>query len=103
MAQDRLRIEHISKAYTEGYVTITDASLQIGVGEIHGLLGENGAGKSTLVKIISGELQRDGGVFEVDGAAVSERKRGLHERHHYSFREERRGQGRALSSRRQAL
>ena len=71
MAQDRLRIEHISKAYTEGYVTITDASLQIGVGEIHGLLGENGAGKSTLVKIISGELQRDGGVFEVDGAAVS--------------------------------
>ena len=71
MAQDRLRIEHISKAYTEGYVTITDASLQIGVGEIHGLLGENGAGKSTLVKIISGELQRDGGVFEVDGAAAS--------------------------------
>ena len=71
MAQDRLHIEHISKAYTEGIVAIVDAGLTIGAGEIHGLLGENGAGKSTFVKIISGALQRDGGVFELDGKPVS--------------------------------
>ena len=71
MAQDRLHIEHISKAYTEGIVAIVDAGLTIGAGEIHGLLGENGAGKSTFVKIISGALQRDGGDFELDGKPVS--------------------------------
>ncbi len=71
MAQDRLHIEHISKAYTEGTVAIVDASLTIGAGEIHGLLGENGAGKSTFVKIISGELQRDGGTFELDGSPIA--------------------------------
>ena len=34
-------MEHICKAYTEGFVTIKDASLTLAAGEIHGLLGEN--------------------------------------------------------------
>ena len=44
-----------------------DISVEIGQGEIHGLLGENGAGKSTLVNIISGSLIADSGKVELDG------------------------------------
>ena len=44
-----------------------DISVEIGEGEIHGLLGENGAGKSTLVNIISGSLVTDSGTVELDG------------------------------------
>ena len=66
-------MEHICKAYTEGFVTIKDASLTLAAGEIHGLLGENGAGKSTFVKIISGLLAPDGGVFELMGEPVAPR------------------------------
>ena len=44
-----------------------DISVEIGEGEIHGLLGENGAGKSTLVNIISGSLVSDSGTVELDG------------------------------------
>lgn len=64
-------MEHICKAYTEGFVTIKDASLTLMQGEIHGLLGENGAGKSTFVKIISGLLAPDGGTFELMGKPVA--------------------------------
>ena len=71
MSQECLRVEHIQKAYTEGFVAIKDASLTVKQGEIHGLLGENGAGKSTFVKIISGLLPRDGGTFELCGVPVS--------------------------------
>ena len=44
-----------------------DISVEIGQGEIHGLLGENGAGKSTLVNIISGSLTSDSGTISLDG------------------------------------
>ena len=38
---------------------MTDVSLAISQGEIHGLVGQNGAGKSTLMKILSGVTSID--------------------------------------------
>lgn len=46
-----LRLEGLSKSYP-GVRANDDISFDIGVAEIHALLGENGAGKSTLVKMI---------------------------------------------------
>jgi ABC-type uncharacterized transport system ATPase subunit len=47
------------------------ASLDVGQGEIHALVGENGAGKSTLMRVLSGMYASDGGSIEVGGRDVT--------------------------------
>src|ERR1700729_1420395 len=45
---------------------LSDVSLKVRPGTVHGLLGENGAGKSTLVKCLLGYYRADEGGFIVD-------------------------------------
>ena len=45
--------------------------LNLGVGEVLGLVGDNAAGKSTLTKILSGALVPDAGDIEIDGDIVT--------------------------------
>ena len=52
-------------------VALKAASLQVRVGEVHGLMGANGAGKSTLVKVITGVIPADGGQILLKGAVRS--------------------------------
>lgn len=51
-------IENASKAYN-GVPALTDASLTLRGGEVHGLIGENGAGKSTFIKLLAGVTTPD--------------------------------------------
>ena len=44
---------------------LRDASLEVGPGELVGLVGENGSGKSTLMQIVVGLLPRDAGKLHV--------------------------------------
>jgi ABC-type sugar transport system ATPase subunit len=70
MAEDLIRMEHISKFY--GRVqALEDVNLRVGESEIVGLLGDNGAGKSTLIKIVSGVYHQDDGEIRVAGNRVA--------------------------------
>ena len=64
-----LEVTGIRKVYG-GEIALADASMRVGRGEIHGLLGANGAGKSTLVRIISGVETQDGGTVAIGGDAL---------------------------------
>ena len=61
-----VRLRDIAKRFGS-FVAIQSASMDIGGGEIHALVGENGAGKSTLMNILYGLLHRSDGEIEFDG------------------------------------
>jgi ribose transport system ATP-binding protein len=50
-----------------GVQALKDVSIEVGRGEVVGLIGENGAGKSTLMKILSGVYQPDSGAILIAG------------------------------------
>ena len=56
-----LRLENITKVYSNGVVANKDISVDFRKGEIHSIVGENGAGKSTLMKILFGIEQPSAG------------------------------------------
>jgi len=55
-----LRAEGVSKRFG-GVAALTDVSIDLGPGEIHGLIGPNGSGKTTLLNLLSGYYRADGG------------------------------------------
>ncbi len=65
-----LQLKNVSKTFGE-VAALHHVNLEVGHGEVVGLLGDNGAGKSTLVKIITGYHQPDpGGEIYWDGRRV---------------------------------
>ena len=63
-----LSMRDISKAFA-GIPALRNASLDVGHGEVHALVGQNGAGKSTLIKILTGYVKGDSGSITFDGKA----------------------------------
>ena len=49
-----INIQDLNFSYSKRTELITNLSLQLEAGRIHGLLGKNGEGKSTLLKLMSG-------------------------------------------------
>jgi ribose transport system ATP-binding protein len=64
----------LSKSYS-GVRVVDGASIEVGSGEIHAVVGENGAGKSTLLRMIGGLVRPDAGLVSVDGVALPGRGR----------------------------
>ncbi|MDT8999081.1 L-arabinose ABC transporter ATP-binding protein AraG [Paucibacter sp. APW11] len=62
----QLEFRQIAKQFP-GVRALDGVSLCLRPGRVHALMGENGAGKSTLLKILSGDLQADGGELLLDG------------------------------------
>jgi ABC-2 type transport system ATP-binding protein len=67
-----LFIDGVSKWFVVGrdrkpVAAISNVSLRLERGDVHGILGANGSGKSTLIRLISGLLTLDSGRVEVFG------------------------------------
>lgn len=63
-----LELQHVVKSYGDK-TALKDFSLKLDNG-LFGLLGENGAGKSTLIKILTCNLERDGGSILFNGKEI---------------------------------
>ncbi|NOJ38343.1 branched-chain amino acid ABC transporter ATP-binding protein/permease [Bradyrhizobium australiense] len=64
-----LDVHGVSKSFG-GIRAVTDASLQVGAGEIHALIGPNGAGKTTLFNLVSGLYPTDSGTIKLNGREI---------------------------------
>jgi ABC-2 type transport system ATP-binding protein len=64
-----IEVEHVRKSFNRTRA-LDDVSLQVGKGELVGLVGPNGAGKTTLIRILSTLLRPDGGAVRIDGTDV---------------------------------
>ncbi len=79
-----LTLRDVSKSFA-GARALDHVNLEVGVREIHGLLGHNGSGKSTLVKVLSGyhapdpgaELRLFGEPLRLPLSPAEQRHRGL--------------------------
>ena len=65
--QDIIRIEKLSKSFGD-VKAVQDLSFRVKEGALFAFLGVNGAGKSTTINILCGQLSKDGGRVEIDGA-----------------------------------
>lgn len=87
MAQDLIKIEHISVCYSpivrggrkmagldkkrRKFWALQDVSFDIVPGEILGVIGKNGSGKSTMLRVLAGIIKPDSGELNMGGRATS--------------------------------
>src|SRR5690242_15779901 len=65
-----IEIFHLRKTFGKN-VAVDDLSLEVGAGEIYGLVGPDGAGKTTTLRLIVGALRPDAGEATVCGFSIS--------------------------------
>jgi branched-chain amino acid transport system permease protein len=65
-----LACSDVRKAF-RGVQALVGVSLDVGAGEIVGLVGPNGSGKSTLINVVSGHYRPDGGEIRLGGVEIA--------------------------------
>lgn len=69
-----IQIQNVTFSYSNRTRLLSDLSLTLQTGRIHGLLGKNGEGKSTLLKLMSGLVFPKSGNVDVMGFVPAARK-----------------------------
>jgi branched-chain amino acid transport system ATP-binding protein len=64
-----LRLSDVHAYYGKSHV-LHGVSLEVGPGEVVGLLGRNGVGKSTTLKAVMGLVRAEGGGIQLDGQSI---------------------------------
>ena len=70
-----IELSHISKTYIapdKNVIALEDVNIQVGAGQIYGIVGYSGAGKSTLVRCINFLERPDSGSIRIDGFGTIE-------------------------------
>ena len=62
-----IKIDNLCKTFGD-VKAVQDLSFSVKEGELFAFLGVNGAGKSTTINIMCGQLSKDGGTVEINGA-----------------------------------
>ncbi|MBB5850583.1 ABC-F family ATP-binding cassette domain-containing protein [Amycolatopsis umgeniensis] len=62
-----VEVAHVEYYLPDGRMLLGDVSFRVGEGSVCALVGANGAGKTTLLRLISGELEPDGGSVTISG------------------------------------
>lgn len=74
-----IEISHLAKEY--GNVTaVRDITLNIGRGELFGLLGPNGSGKTTMIRLLTGQIRPTQGTARVTGLSIEKHPVEIRER-----------------------
>lgn len=68
MKKEILRMEGITKIYSNGFTANKNVNFVVNEGEIVALCGENGAGKTTLMKILFGMEDYQSGTIQIFGS-----------------------------------
>jgi ABC-2 type transport system ATP-binding protein len=66
-----IHLKNVSKSF-KGQPAVQNLNLEVGEGEILGLLGANGAGKSTTINMLLGFLSPDSGTVKIGEKETSE-------------------------------
>lgn len=88
----KISVQNVTFSYN-GIPAIDEIDLEIGSGEVLGLIGPNGSGKTTLLKTISGLLAPKFGAVYLDSRAlahlkpseIAQRLSALEQEHHVGF------------------
>ena len=67
-----VRLQHVHKAYGNGFKALTDINLEIQSGDFLFVTGPSGSGKSTFLKLLYGEERATAGEVMVDGLNVGD-------------------------------
>ena len=74
MERAKIRVEHLDYWYGQGTPfakkALDDVSLEIGEGELVGIIGHTGSGKSTLIQHFNGLMKPDSGKVYIDGKDI---------------------------------